>query len=145
MTTTTMTTLPLLLMLLMLSTPASAAPMCRCTPFLAASVVSWLCDACTSTDARGTVVANFSPDARCGLGAQLVQLKASCKLRLNFTSLVAAQGSASGSGDAIVVGTGDRTVRLSRQALACMCSAYRINNGFKGAAVQPPNPPDPCE
>ncbi|WIA17591.1 hypothetical protein OEZ85_014414 [Tetradesmus obliquus] len=130
--------LPVLLLGAIAANAAPPAPTntCRCTSYNVFDIVEWLCTPC---DTSKTDTGSVTVDAVCP--AKPFQA-ASCFLDKRWNALVAAQGL--GAIDYIQVGTGDRTVQVTKEVLKCACNTWGLSAAVTLAApptvVNKPNP-----
>jgi hypothetical protein len=103
------------------STPPTSSK-CRCTDYNPNKVVDWLCGGftgCPGTPAGRRHLKAFDP--RCPAA---YTGSPRCFIQDNWAQIMQLQGR--GTSDALIVGSGDRTVGLNLEALKCACSAWSL-------------------
>ena len=98
--------------------------LCRCTDYRTPDIQSWLCGTCTNSKTPAEL--SWTRGSSCP-PATTADTKPACYLRSRFAELVAAQN-IQGLTDAIRVGSGDRAVDITLEAMQAMCSSWSLDS-----------------
>lgn len=118
-----------------LAVPTPSGNKCRCTDYEPAPIKEWLCDSANQLSS----CANPLSYAQC---AGKYSGNRPCFLRQNWNKLLEAQGLGP-SVDGIVIGGGDRAIKLNLNALECACQQWGLSTKVATIKTLPPAPTPP--